>query len=87
MSHIYISFKIMIGYYSLCLGFVISTHMIGVTQNNVEIVAFTSWLTIVGFVANFGDGFGFINRINIANVSGKESAKNTKNLEYFYLFL
>lgn len=86
-SHIAISLKVIMGYYSESFGFLITTHQIGITQNNTEITAFTQWITIVQFQSIFGDGFGFINRINVANLLVKEKPKNAKYLAFYYLFL
>ena len=82
-----ISAKVIAGFYSESIGFIICTHMIGITQRNSEIAAYTQWTSISAMFNSASDSFGFINRINVAYLLAKKKSKDAKYLAWYCVLI
>lgn len=87
LEFLWIALKIIVGFYSDSIGFICTTYMIGITQRNSEIAAYTQWTSISAMFNSASDSFGFINRINVAHLLAKKKPEDAKNLAWFCIVI
>ena len=80
-SFLWDSLQIMVGFYSIFLGFELNTYFIGLTHDQVEIAAYVAWNNIAGIVFTIGLGFGIISRRDVAHLLMHKAKENDEEVK------